>query len=143
MSYNLLRLGKRLVSFFVLNVQLSFLSVSPGLYTNTTGLSSWRQPIVINNCAHRYAQNVFLSCQMVHGQPTGQRSRDFLVAGKKDDVDGSVTSEELSSKWKPHIPVSSVYKGKVLHSLNDRAAKCRRQEVGDFYLWAQRLMPSF
>jgi len=41
-----------------------------GLYSNTTGLSSWRQPIVTNNCASRYAWKFFSPARWsVAGRP--------------------------------------------------------------------------
>lgn len=53
-----------------------------GLYSNTTGLSSWRQPIVTNNCARRYAWKFFSQARWsVAGRP--DRGYDLQQTVKK------------------------------------------------------------
>lgn len=55
-----------------------------GLYSNTIGLSSWRQPIVTSNCARRYAWKIFSPARWsVAGRP--DRGYDLTTNGKKKE----------------------------------------------------------
>jgi len=109
-----------------------------GLYSNTTGLSSWRQPIVTNNCARRYAWKFFSPARWsVAGRP--DRGHDLQQTVKKKErererktEDGSVSSENLSSEWKCYVSLLRycVRKERTTYS-RDEPVKHWRQEMGE------------
>lgn len=71
------------MSLFVSKLRVVFPLILFGLYSNTTGLSSWRQPMVINNCARRYAWKFFSSARW---SMAGRPDRGLSANGKRDDV---------------------------------------------------------
>ena len=109
-----------------------------GLYSNTTGLSSWRQANVTNNCARRYAWKFYSPARWsVAGRPDRGYDLQQIVKIKKKKIrkkteDGSVSSVKLSSEWKCCVSLLRycVRKEWTTNS-RDETVKHWRQEMGE------------